>query len=141
MAITWNETVQVSEAGQHWMEHRSTVYALLIDFLGNRPSFSLIADWSRDSRMKRVAEQYEAAGKIMNYLADDRLKNYGGFIRLKALLMICSFSNSNRVKRRSLIMLTRDALRTWPSATQPKGSPSTNFKEKRMIISRLNWNL
>ncbi|MFH0071214.1 molecular chaperone, partial [Peribacillus sp. NPDC056705] len=68
MAITWNETVQVSEAGQHWMEYRSTVYELLIDFLGNRLSLSLIADWSRDSRMKRVAEQYEAAGEIMNYI-------------------------------------------------------------------------
>lgn len=68
MAISPVQTLEVPDVCHRWLENRGTVYELLIDFLGNWPSLSMIAEWSRGSGISKAAECSKAGTDLMTYL-------------------------------------------------------------------------
>ncbi|CAM3555060.1 MULTISPECIES: TorD/DmsD family molecular chaperone [Paenibacillus] len=68
MAISPVQTLEVPDVCHRWLENRGTVYELLIDFMGNSPSLSMIAEWSRGSGIGKAAEGTEGGADLVNYL-------------------------------------------------------------------------
>ncbi|MGG3280787.1 TorD/DmsD family molecular chaperone [Paenibacillus solani] len=68
MTISTVQTLEVPDGCHRWLENRGTVYELLIDFLGNWPSLSMIAEWSRGSGISKTAECSKAGKDLMTYL-------------------------------------------------------------------------
>lgn len=68
MMISTVQTLEVPDVCHGWLENRGAVYELLIDFLGNRPSLSMIAEWSRGSGIGKAAECTKAGKDLMKYL-------------------------------------------------------------------------
>ncbi|AWV36189.1 molecular chaperone TorD family protein [Paenibacillus sp. FSL H7-0716] len=64
-------SLTVPEAFSRWLESRGLIYQLLVDFLGRRPSLSLVAQWSRNRQMSVAAEMTEGGRELKRYLSQE----------------------------------------------------------------------
>lgn len=68
MAISSVQTLEVPAVCHRWLENRGMVYQLLTEFLGQRPTLSLVAHWSRSNRISKAAELTCGGRELMQYL-------------------------------------------------------------------------
>lgn len=68
MTIQTVPSLAVPEAFSRWLESRGLIYQLLVDFLGRKPSLSLVAQWSRNGQMSVAAEMTEGGRELKRYL-------------------------------------------------------------------------
>ncbi|WP_339288402.1 molecular chaperone TorD family protein [Paenibacillus sp. FSL E2-0201] len=64
-------SLAVPEAFSHWLESRGLIYQLLVDFLGRKPSLSLVAQWSRNRKMSVATEMTEGGRELKRYLSQE----------------------------------------------------------------------
>lgn len=69
MAISSVQTLEVPDVCHRWLENRGTIYQLLTEFLGHRPTLSLVAHWSRSNGISKVAELTRGGRELMQYLS------------------------------------------------------------------------
>lgn len=68
MSIQTVPSLAVPEVFSRWLESRGLIYQLLVDFLGRKPSLSLVAQWSRNRQMSVAAEMTEGGRELKRYL-------------------------------------------------------------------------
>lgn len=61
-------SLNVPDAFGRWLETRGFIYQLFADFLGRRPTLSLIAQWSRNRQIAKGAEIWDAGREVKLYL-------------------------------------------------------------------------
>jgi len=64
-------SLAVPEAYSHWLESRGLIYQLLVDFLGRKPSLSLVAQWRQNRQMSVAAELTEGGRELKRYLSQE----------------------------------------------------------------------
>lgn len=64
-------SLAVPETFSRWLESRGLIYQLLVDFLGRKPSLSLVAQWSRNRQMSMAAEMTEGGRELKRYLGQE----------------------------------------------------------------------
>ncbi|MFC7678634.1 molecular chaperone [Paenibacillus sp. GCM10028914] len=69
MAISSVQTLEVPDVCHRWLENRGAIYQLLTEFLGNWPTLSLVAHWSRSSEIAKAAELTRGGRELMQYLS------------------------------------------------------------------------
>ncbi|MEK3733129.1 MULTISPECIES: TorD/DmsD family molecular chaperone [Paenibacillus] len=70
MTISPDQTLEVPDVCHRWLENRGAIYELLIDFLGQWPTLSLVAEWSRGSGIGKAAELSQGGQELRNYLSN-----------------------------------------------------------------------
>ncbi len=68
MTIQTVPSLTIPEAFSRWLDSRGLIYQLLVDFLGRKPSLSLVAQWSRNRQMSIAAEMTEGGRELKRYL-------------------------------------------------------------------------
>lgn len=68
MTIQTVPSLTVPEVLSRWLESRGLIYQILVDFLGRKPSLSLVAQWSRNAQMSVAAEMTEGGRELKRYL-------------------------------------------------------------------------
>lgn len=134
MAISPVQTLEVPDVCHRWLENRGTVYELLIDFLGNWPSLSMIAEWSRGSGISKAAECSKAGTDLMKYLCGRSPEELVRICEYEGRNTVGCFSSPNLARPRNPIIRRMDALRIWPSVMHPPVLPLINCMAKRTII-------
>lgn len=70
MTISPDQSLEVPDVCHRWLENRGVIYELLIDFLGQGPTLSLIAEWSRGTGLGGAAELSQGGRELYKYLCE-----------------------------------------------------------------------
>ena len=68
MTIQTVPSIMIPEAFSRWLDSRGLIYQILVDFLGRKPTLSLVAQWRSNRQMGVAAEMTEGGRELKRYL-------------------------------------------------------------------------